>query len=178
MPTLASTLVELVQQLKFAISYWKDRDTGVRIEKATLDLKGEFKERLGGDLGGKFFELVPVKLTGTSSNSTIQSISFTLVPSAQQERLADLPDLGEDLKRVLQAIGSAVREAGRGDVPYQLEEGTITLAFGITDDGGITVLGLGASRSTNNVQTVTLKLKGGRQEEDVELEQIDENHLE
>jgi Trypsin-co-occurring domain 2 len=166
MPTLASTMVELIQQIKKALAYWQAWDDRIQIESASLELKGEFKELRGGEGGPKLFELIPIKLSSSGETSTVQTITLKLTPRPLEAMKSASIDLGDELIRALQAIGSAVSEAALGEPPCDLEEGTVTLSFGITEEGGITVIGFGRSGSNSRIQTVTLKLVGAVQQPD------------
>lgn len=99
-----------------------------------------------------------VNLGGKVTRQDVHEIEISLVPPSPQER-SELRDgsLGPVLVEAIETIRATIAAAADGDDPFTLDESTITIVFGVTADGDISI-GVNGSRSDELTQTLVLTL--------------------
>jgi Trypsin-co-occurring domain 2 len=99
-----------------------------------------------------------VKLGGKLSRHDTHEIEISMVPPAQEER-PELRDgnLDDALVEAIETIRATLAAAADGEDPFVLEESKITIVFGVTSEGEISI-GVNGSLNDELTQTLTLSL--------------------
>ncbi|WP_199511214.1 trypco2 family protein [Nucisporomicrobium flavum] len=94
------------------------------------------------------------KLTRTD----LHTVTISLVPPDLRDRV-ELRGvaLQDALVEAIERIRAAVRSAATGDDPFELEESTVEMSFGVTDEGSI-ALGFEGNLSDDISHTLKLRL--------------------
>jgi hypothetical protein len=145
----AVTLTYLVRQVKTAI---RQLEGTLPITEVELQIQVVLTNNSDGVL-----ELMPVTVGGTVEQSSTQTISLTLIPdrgSASDPKST----VADELRKGIQAIHSAVRDAADEPPKFGLKKGEVTLRIGVSTDGKIKIFGIGASRKDLAEHTVTLRV--------------------
>jgi len=85
-------------------------------------------------------------------------IEISMVPPAPEER-PELRDgnLGDALVKAIETIRATLAAAADGEDPFVLDESKITIVFGVTSEGDISI-GVNGSLNDELTQTLTLSL--------------------
>jgi hypothetical protein len=96
---------------------------------------------------------------GKLTNQDTNTIDITLAPPAQPKRrgVRGLP-IDKVLVNAIATIRDAMASAATGNDPWELSQSTVSLAFGVTKTGTIS-LGVEGERSTDVMHTLRLTLK-------------------
>lgn len=99
-----------------------------------------------------------VKLGVKLSRQDTHEIEISMVPPAPEER-PELRDgnLGDVLVEAIETIRVTLAAAAGGEDPFVLEESKVTIVFGVTSEGDISI-GVNGSLSDELTQTLTLTL--------------------
>lgn len=153
----AVAVVELVQQVKEAIlEIERQPDRTVRVAKVQLEIKAVLERGLGGE---HEFKLVPAKLSGSYTEAEIQTICVILTPPLPSIfKTHEALELKDELVRAVNVIKIAVAEAARSSPVFGLGEAVVLVHLGVTEEGALTVLTLGASAKAQTTHTVKLTL--------------------
>jgi Trypsin-co-occurring domain 2 len=97
-----------------------------------------------------------VKLGGKLSRQDTHEIEISMVPPAPEER-PELRDgnLDDALVEAIETIRATLAAAAGGEDPFVLDESKITIVFGVTSEGNISI---GVNGSLNDELTQTLAL--------------------
>jgi hypothetical protein len=156
---------EVIQQVKQSIvnanlSDESDNDLVV----TEVDLKLSVVRKLEAGLDAKWQVPVINKEIGAKASrswSSTNTVEIVLKPpdiAGTAQSLSAKIDIGQDLANAIVLIRSAVQAGATGQPPFGLNKATVELAFGVSNDGSITLLATGeAEKSTTN----TLKLSLG-----------------
>jgi NTP-dependent ternary system trypsin peptidase co-occuring protein len=154
---------DLIQAVKQAIKAANvsrtTHDRDLRIRSARLTLHAVATRSYGGGLNFQIpFIGTEIKMGGKLSRQDTHEIEIILVPPAPEERpeLRD-GDIGTVLVEAIETIRATLAAASGGEDPFVLDEGTITIAFGVTADGDISI-GVNGSLSDELTQTLALAL--------------------
>jgi hypothetical protein len=154
---------DLVEAIKQAIkaanvsSATPDRD--LRIGSVRLLLHAVATRSYGGGLNFHVPLIgTEVKLGGKLTRHDTHEIEISLVPPAPAERpeLRD-GDLGSVLVEAIGTIRATLAAAASGEDPFILDESTIKIAFGVTQDGDISI-GVNGSLSSELTQALVISL--------------------
>lgn len=153
-------LIEAVKQaIKVANVSSSARDRDLRIDSVRLTLHVAATRSYGGGLNFHVPLIgTEVKLGGKTARQDVHEIEINLVPPAPEER-PELRDggLGPVLVEAIETIRATIAAAAGGDDPFTLNESTITIVFGVTADGDISI-GVNGSLSDERTQTLVLTL--------------------
>ncbi|HEX2865185.1 MAG TPA: hypothetical protein VHN99_11495 [Deinococcales bacterium] len=132
---------------------------GVRVTEATVTLKAVFDAAAGG--GADLSALVPLKLGAKVEGKAVHTLEFTLTTElpALKGLVLTPEQVSYELGRALDAVRIAARQAAQGPSGLGFKEGKVSLEWGVTEDGEITVLGaltFGGSREAANTLTLAL----------------------
>ena len=112
--------------------------------------------------GGLNFQIpligTEVKLGGRLSRQDTHEIEISMVPPAPEER-PELRDgnLSDALVEAIETIRATLAAAADGEEPFVLTESKITIGFGVTAEGDISI-GVNGSLNDEITQTLALSL--------------------
>jgi hypothetical protein len=97
--------------------------------------------------------------SGKLTKQDTQTIDITLVPPAQPKPrgVRGLP-IDDALVEAIATIRDAMASAATGDDPWELQQSSVSLSFGVTRTGSIS-LGVDGERSSDMLNTLRLTLK-------------------
>jgi len=138
-----------------ALVHKRTKDLKISLARATISLKVASKRDTSAkvDLGA----WVPVTLGSDYSGEMIQSMIFSLVPAGGRLDLG-----GGELNESTLAdsiIGLAKEIASINSRVFNLDEASVSLEFGVSQDGGVTVIGLGHTRAGTNTHRLDLTFR-------------------
>lgn len=156
--TEETEIASLVRQVKEAIV---DADSdlierNIAVEKVALELNLVQK----ATPSGKFeFEWGPIKIGGgaTISNNQITKVKIAISPEDSELELM-APKVQKGLAAGIEQLLTVVDQASSISPPFEFENGSVELAFGVTEDAEIKVLGLGTTASESETQKIVLHL--------------------
>jgi hypothetical protein len=108
------------------------------------------------DLSAEKLKLVT--LSGKHQENLVQKLFMTFAVPQTRVRTFDAPDLEYELTRAIQVVGSALKSIATLEDGFDLQEGKVTLEFGVTDSGAFefSLLGAKLDAKAERVQRLTL----------------------
>jgi Trypsin-co-occurring domain 2 len=153
-------LIEAVKQAIKAANVSRATDgRDLQIGSVRLTLHAVATRSYGGGLNFHIPLIgTEVKLGGKLSRQDTHEIAISMVPPAPEERpeLRD-GDLGDTLVEAIETIRATLAAAADGEDPLVLDESKITIVFGVTSEGEISI-GVNGSLNDELTQTLTLSL--------------------
>ena len=120
----------------------------VRVRGGGIDAKWQVPV-INKDVGGGW------ETKWTSANTV--DVALTPPVIAGRAQALSERDIKSDIGRSIALVRSAVRAGALGQPAFELDEATVELAFGVSNDGSITFLAKGgASKETTNILNITL----------------------
>lgn len=152
--TLDERAVSFLKEIKAALLNVQSSlaAESLKIEKLELELKTTVSYTAG--VG---FKIYFIDIDATHKHEDERTITMTLVPS-ESDRADLMEGINEQLVDAIWAIASAAKEAAESAPPYDLDEASVSIALGMTNDGKVAVVVSGERESTNaHTATITLK---------------------
>jgi hypothetical protein len=153
-------LIETVKQaIKAANVSRTTDDRDLQVGSVRLILHAIATRSYGGGLNFQIPLIgTEVKLGGKLSRQNTHEIEISLVPPTPEKRpeLRD-GDLGDVLVEAIETIRATLVAAANGDDPFILKDSKITIIFGVTTEGNISI-GVNGGLNNELTQTLTLSL--------------------
>ena len=153
-------LIETVKQaIKSANVSRTTDDRDLQVKSVRLTLHAIATRSYGGGLNFQIPLIgTEVKLGGKLSRQDTHEIEISMVPPAPEKR-PELRDgnLGDALVEAIETIRATLVAAAEGEDPFILKESKITIIFGVTAEGTISI-GLNGSLNDELTQTLALSL--------------------
>jgi Trypsin-co-occurring domain 2 len=153
-------LIEAVKQAIKVANVSRTTDgRDLQIGSVRLTLHAVATRSYGGGLNFRIPLIgTEVNLGGKLSRQDTHKIEINMVPPAPKVR-PELRDsnLGDAVVEAIETIRAALAAAAEGEDPFVLEESKITIVFGVTSEGDISV-GVNGSLNDELTQSLTLSL--------------------
>jgi hypothetical protein len=153
-------LIEAVKQAIKATNVSRATDgRDLQIGSVRLTLHAVATRSYGGGLNFHIPLIgTEVKLGGKLSRQDTHEIEISMVPPAPEER-PELRDgnLSDALVEAIETIRATLAAAADGEDPFVLKESKITIVFGVTAEGDISI-GVNGSLNDEITQTLALSL--------------------
>lgn len=150
----AVSLVEIIRIIKAAVAY-VEADESIRITQMEINLKTALEDNGQGGL------VVRVLTLGyTVQDSEVQTIQLKLIPDSNDDHgdTDEKHSVEDQLIVAINTIKIGVKEAQAAEPVFQLQEATVELAFGVTEEGKIEVAKFGRSRKGSVTHTIKLTI--------------------
>ena len=142
---------ELVQEVKTAIRAYQWEFDDLLFSQIDLELATTLEVGVGGSYK---FNVAEVK--ADLSKKHAQTVSVSLVPPRPSATKGfGHPEYAGELFDAFKAIRAAVLESGKGDPPFTLKEGKVTLNFSVKASGSLKVF-FGPSGGDEVSQTIAV----------------------
>ncbi len=100
--------------------------------------------------------IIPLDLSGHYTETDIQTVRLSLVPRESAVEL--LGSVKDELAKAINIIVATIEEAAGSEPIFDLSETTITLNFGVTTDGKISIIAsAGGKRERTHTVQLTLR---------------------
>lgn len=151
----SATVRDLVRDVKKAIQHVQEQLDEHDLIISNVDL--EIKTTLTRSGGGEFkLSIIPLDLSGHYTETDIQTIKLSMVPRESAVEL--LGSVQDELAKAINIIGATIEEAASSEPVFDLSETTITLNFGVTTDGKISIIAsAGGERERTHTVQLTLR---------------------
>lgn len=156
MADLDKTARDFIREIKAALQkVQRSLDSeALSIKKLELELKTTVTKIVGGG-----FSIKIIDLEAHHQREDEQTLTIALVPAADGVDL--MAGVSEELTEAILAIAVAAKEAADTEPKFALDEATISIAVGMTNDGKVKVFVEGSgSRENTHTATLTLKRQG------------------
>lgn len=149
------SLTRLVRDVKRAIYMCQEKllSGDMFIDGVKLELNTCIEKNLEGE--GKI-RVIPLGVSGHYTKSELQKIELSFKPSFPTLRL--MGNIQDELYEAVELINRTVREAAETQPVFELQEAVVSLKFGVTKGGKISVFAA-VSGEKESFHTVKLVLK-------------------